>query len=150
MLARLPFIFAFGFATPMLLGGLVLAGIPLLIHLLHKRRYIEVEFAAMRFLIEATRKRARRTRIEQLILLVLRTLVLALLVLAMARPHFETSEGLLTADRPTHRIVVVDTSFSMQVAEKLAELQTGQNSESDAGTGVERARDAVRRLVENG
>ncbi len=150
MLARLPFIFAFGFATPMLLGGLVLAGIPLLIHLLHKRRYIEVEFAAMRFLIEATRKRARRTRIEQLILLVLRTLVLALLVLAMARPHFETSEGLLTADQPTHRIVVVDTSFSMQVAEELAELQTGQNSESDAGTGVERARDAVRRLVENG
>lgn len=150
MLASLPVIFAFGFATPILLGGLVLAGIPLLIHLLHKRRYVEVEFAAMRFLIEATRKRARRTRIEQLILLVLRMLVLALLVLAMARPHFETGEGLLTADQPTHRIVVVDTSFSMQLAEELAELQPGQNSENDAGTGAERARDAVRRLVEDG
>jgi hypothetical protein len=150
MPASLPVIFAFGFATPMLLGGLVLAGIPILIHLLHKRRYVEVEFAAMRFLIEATRKRARRTRIEQLILLVLRTLVLALLVLAMARPHFETGEGLLTTDQPTHRIVVVDTSFSMQLAEVQAELQPGQNSGGDAGTGVERARDAVRRLVETG
>lgn len=150
MPASLPVILAFGFATPILLGGLVLAGIPLLIHLLHKRRYVEVEFAAMRFLIEATRKRARRTRIEQLILLVLRTLVLALLVLAMARPHFETGEGLLTADQPTHRIVVVDTSFSMQLAEELTELQPGPNSESDAGTRVERARDAVRRLVEDG
>jgi hypothetical protein len=150
MLASFPAILAFGFATPILLGGLVLAGIPLLIHLLHKRRYVEVEFAAMRFLIEATRKRARRTRIEQLILLVLRTLVLALLVLAMARPHFETGEGLLTADQPTHRIVVVDTTFSMQLADELATVQPGLNSEGDAGTGVERARDAVRRLVENG
>lgn len=150
MLASFPVILAFGFATPILLGGLVLAGIPLLIHLLHKRRYVEVEFAAMRFLIEATRKRARRTRIEQLILLVLRTLVLALLVLAMARPHFETGEGLLTADQPTHRIVVVDTSFSMQLADEPAAVQPGQNSEGDVGTGVERARDAVRRLVDKG
>lgn len=150
MLATLPVIFAFGFASPLLLGGLALAGIPILIHLLHKRRHVIVEFAAMRFLIEATRKRARRTRIEQLILLVLRTLVVALLVLAMARPHFETAGGLLTADQPTHRIVVVDTSFSMQLAEEVAEIQPGPNSASDAGTGIDKARDAVRKLVENG
>ena len=149
MLATLPVIFAFGFASPLLLGGLVLAGIPVLIHLLHKRRHVVVEFAAMRFLIAATRKRARRTRIEQLILLVLRTLVLALLVLAMARPHFETDGGLLTADQPTHRIVVVDTSFSMQLAEELFEPQSGQNSASDSGTGIDKARDAVRKLIEN-
>ena len=105
-----PVILAFGFASPLLLGGLVLAGIPLLIHLLHKRKYVEVDFAAMRFLIEATRKRARRTRIEQLILLLLRTLVLALLVLALARPHFEVGGGLLSVDQPTHRIVVLETS----------------------------------------
>lgn len=149
MLAILPVIFAFGFASPLLLGGLVLAGIPVLIHLLHKRRHVVVEFAAMRFLIAATRKRARRTRIEQLILLVLRTLVLALLVLAMARPHFETDGGLLTGDQPTHRIVVVDTSFSMQLAEEISEPQPGQNSASDSGTGIDKARDAVRKLIEN-
>ncbi|NQV28741.1 MAG: BatA domain-containing protein [Rhodopirellula sp.] len=150
MASIVPVILAFGFASPLLLGGLVLAGIPILIHLLHKRRYVQVDFAAMRFLIEATRKRARRTRIEQLILLVLRTLVLALLVLALARPHFETGGGLLTGDQPVHRIVVVDTSFSMQLAEEAMELQPGQNSESDSGTGIEKAREAVRRLVENG
>tara|TARA_R110002072_G_scaffold927_1_gene7409 strand:- start:77832 stop:80204 length:2373 start_codon:yes stop_codon:yes gene_type:complete len=150
MLATLPVIFAFGFASPLLLGGLALAGIPVLIHLLHRRRHVIVEFAAMRFLIEATRKRARRTRIEQLILLFLRTLVLALLVLAMARPHFETDGGLLTGDQPTHRIVVVDTSFSMQLAEEIFEPQAGQNSASDSGTGIDKARAAVRRLVENG
>lgn len=150
MVSTLPVIFAFGFASPLLLGGLLLAGIPILIHLLHKRRFVQVDFAAMRFLIEATRKRARRTRIEHLILLMLRTLVLALLVLAMARPHFESGGGLLTGDQPTHRIVVVDASFSMQLAEETAELQPGQNAESDAGTGIDKAREAVRHLVENG
>jgi hypothetical protein len=143
-------ILAFGFASPLLLGGLVLAGIPILIHLLHKRRYVEVEFAAMRFLIEASRKRARRTRIEQLILLVLRTLVLALLVLAMARPHFETGGGLLTGDQPIHRIVVVDTSFSMQTTQELVESLPGQNSADDSGTSLGKARESVRRLVEDG
>jgi hypothetical protein len=142
-------ILAFGFASSLLLGGLALAGIPILIHLLHKRRYVEVEFAAMRFLIEASRKRARRTRIEQLILLVLRTLVLALLVLAMARPHFETGGGLLTGDQPTHRIVVVDTSFSMQATQELVESLPGQNSADDSGTSLGKARESVRRLIEN-
>ena len=143
-------ILAFGFASPLLLGGLLLAGIPILIHLLHKRRFVEVEFAAMRFLLEASRKRARRTRLEQLILLLLRTLALALLVLALARPHFESGGGVLTGDQPTHRIVVVDTSFSMQLAEEATELQPGQDSVNDAETGMERAKKAVTRLVENG
>ncbi len=145
-----PVIFAFGFSSPLLLGGLALAGIPILIHLLHKRRHVVVEFAAMRFLIEATRKRARRTRIEQLILLFLRTLVLALLVLAMARPHFETDGGLLVGDQPTHRIVVVDSSFSMQLAEEISEPQSGQDLVSDSGTGIDKARAAVHQLVETG
>ncbi|MDA1161357.1 MAG: VWA domain-containing protein, partial [Planctomycetota bacterium] len=85
-----------------------------------------------------------------LILLFLRTLVLALLVLAMARPHFETDGGLLTGDEPTHRIVVVDSSFSMQLAEEISEPQSGQNLVSDSGTGIDKARDAVHKLVENG
>lgn len=150
MPVTLPVIFAFGFSSPLLLGGLALAGIPILIHLLHKRRHVVVEFAAMRFLIEATRKRARRTRIEQLILLFLRTLVLALLVLAMARPHFETDGGLLVGDQPTHRIVVVDSSFSMQLAEEISEPQSGQDLVSDSGTGIDKARAAVHQLVETG
>ena len=148
--AVVPIILAFGFASPLLLGGLVLAGIPLLIHLLHKRRYVEVDFAAMRFLIEATRKRARRTRIEQLILLILRTLVLVLLVLALARPHFEVGGGLLSVDQPTHRIVVLDTSFSMQLTQEFVELQLGEQSEIDGGKTIDKVKNAVRQLIENG
>ncbi len=45
---------AFGFASPWLLSGLVLASIPVVIHLLHKRNYKETYWAAMKFLFEAS------------------------------------------------------------------------------------------------
>ncbi len=56
----------------MLLWGLA-AVIPLLIHFLSRRRYDEVPWAAMEFLLAAIRKHARRWRIEQLLLLLVRT-----------------------------------------------------------------------------
>ena len=107
-------LFAFGFASPWMLGGLALGSIPIIIHLLHKRRYRETYWAAMRFLLEAARKNTRRLRVEQLILLVVRTLILLFLVLALAQPYVETLGTYFQADAPTHRIIVVDTSFSMR------------------------------------
>jgi len=80
-------------------GGLAIAGlaavaIPILIHLLSRRRRKPVEWAAMRFLLEAFRKHRRRLRLEQLLLLVVRCLILALLGVALARPILEGT-GLL-------------------------------------------------------
>src|SRR5437764_9984736 len=66
------------FASPALLWGLALAAVPLIIHLLNKRKHREMNWAAMRFLLEAVRKNSRRLRIEQLILLAVRTLLLVL------------------------------------------------------------------------
>ncbi len=106
-------VFAFGFASPWLLAGLALGAMPVIIHLLHKRRYRETDWAAMRFLLEAARKHSRRIRLEQLILLAVRILILVLLVLALARPYVETLGTFFQGDVPTHRIIVVDASFSM-------------------------------------
>lgn len=104
---------AVGFASPWLLLGLVLGGIPVVIHLLHKRRYAETRWAAMRFLIEAARKHSRRLRLEQLLLLTVRTLLLVFIVLALARPYVESFGTYFQAEAPTHRIIVVDASLSM-------------------------------------
>src|SRR6059058_5857406 len=60
------------------------ASVPIIIHLLNRNRYRVVTWAAMRFLLAAQRKNTRRMRLEQLILLVVRTLLVLLLVLAMA------------------------------------------------------------------
>ncbi|MBW3540233.1 MAG: BatA domain-containing protein [Planctomycetes bacterium] len=104
---------AFGFASPWLLGGLVLGGIPIVIHLLHKRQYKTTDWAAMRFLMAAIRRNARRLRLEQLILLAVRTAILLLLALALAQPYVEALGTVWQADVPMHRVIVVDASFSM-------------------------------------
>ena len=106
-------LFAFGFASPFLLWGLALGGLPILIHLLNKRKFRETQWAAMRFLLEAVRKNSRRIRVEQLVLLAVRTLLLCLLVMALARPHFAELGRYFSADVPTHRIIAIDASYSM-------------------------------------
>jgi hypothetical protein len=117
---------AFLFATP--LAALAVAGaaasVPVVIHLLNRNRYRVVTWAAMRFLLAAQRKNTRRMRIEQLILLAVRTLMVLLLVLAMASvmPWAEAVWHSLFPDsvasgamrsRRTHKILVIDGSFSM-------------------------------------
>ena len=70
-----------------MLIGLVAVAIPILIHLLNRQRATLVDWGAMRFLLESLTSRSRRILIEEIILMVLRCLVVALLVLAMARPY---------------------------------------------------------------
>jgi hypothetical protein len=68
------------------LAGLVLMGLPILIHLLNRRRYRVVEWAAMRYLLEAVKQNRRRRRFESWFLLAVRALIVLLLGLALARP----------------------------------------------------------------
>ncbi len=110
----LPIIFALGFANAPLIYGLGAASIPLIIHLLNKRKYREVPWAAMRFLLAAVKKNSRRIRIEQWLLLLVRTMVIILLVLAMAKPFLESLGALpVIAGRRTHRVLAIDGSLSM-------------------------------------
>lgn len=95
-----------------MLGWLSAAAAPLLIHLWSRRRYRQIPWAAMQFLLAAMRSNARRLRLQQWLLIAIRTLIILLVVLAVAEPY---SEGLLAggAGAPTHRVLVVDASFSM-------------------------------------
>jgi len=69
-----------------MLPALVAVGIPILIHLLNRRKAKLVDWGAMRFLLASLASRNRRIMIEEIILMVLRCLLVALLVLAVARP----------------------------------------------------------------
>ncbi len=106
---------AFGFLHPGLLWGLLLAGIPIIIHLLSKRRYRRVRWAAQEWLLAALKKSARRMRLEQLLLLALRTLILLLVALAVARPMAEQGQLALFSTIRTHRVILLDGSLSMGV-----------------------------------
>jgi hypothetical protein len=146
-------VLAFGFFSPLLLSGLALASIPVVIHLLHRRRYVETPWAAMQFLIQATKKQSKRIRLENLILLIVRTLILILIVLALARPHFDTGTGVPGSEQSVHRILIVDSTFSMQ--------RTGASSfisgtpvdeitdDSEADTRFTQAKKAAQAIVQN-
>ena len=74
------------FLNQILLAGLAAAAIPIIIHLLNRRRFKRVPWAAMRFVQVSLQRNQRRMQIEDLILLIIRCLLLALLAFALARP----------------------------------------------------------------
>lgn len=91
-------------------AGLAIAGavavlVPILIHLLSRRRRRPIEWAAMRFLLEAFRRHRRRLRLEQLLLLAVRCLIVALLGLALARPILEGGGLLRGAARAVFLVI---------------------------------------------
>jgi von Willebrand factor type A domain/Aerotolerance regulator N-terminal len=114
MTLAIPIIFALGFANYPLIWGLGAASVPVIIHLLNRRKFREMRWAAMRFLLAAMRKNSRRIRIEQWLLLAIRTLLIMMVVLAMAKPYLESLGALpVLAGRRTHRVLVLDGSLSM-------------------------------------
>ncbi|MBI3860627.1 MAG: BatA domain-containing protein [Planctomycetia bacterium] len=128
---------AFGWGSPALLWWLALAATPVIIHLLSKRRHREMEWAAMRFLLEAMRKNSRRLRIEQLVLMAVRALILALVVVALAQLLLNDPGGLLRPRQPAHKIIVIDASTSMGLVSRDESL-------------FERARQAARAIAGQG
>lgn len=133
---------AFGFASPALLGWVALAAVPVLIHWLFRRRYREVTWAAMQFLHAAARKQSRRTRLEQLLLLAARVLILTLIVFAFARPRWADAGKLARTPPPTLRVIVLDASLSM--GHKTAAVEGGTSSTLfESGKAI--ARDIVKK-----
>ncbi|OLB06802.1 MAG: hypothetical protein AUH06_06640 [Gemmatimonadetes bacterium 13_2_20CM_69_27] len=101
------------FLHPLALLGLAAAGIPALLHLLERRVPPEAEFPPIRYLSEAERQSARRLKLRHLLLLVLRTTLIALIVMAAARPLVR-SRGAVGggAHEPTALALILDNSPS--------------------------------------
>lgn len=131
------------FLQPVLLFALPLLAIPILVHLIHLRRYQSVPWAAMQFLLVASRMSSGYSRLRQWIVLALRALAIAALVFFMARPLASGVSGWLASDVSQLQILVLDRSPSMQqsVAERgVTKLQTVlenyANWSKTVGTGV--------------
>ncbi len=103
------------FLNSPLLWGLLLASVPLIIHLLFRRQYRRIDWAPMRYLKLSLQRNRRRIRIEQLLLLLLRMAMVLLLFFLVARPvmHAEGLSRWLGTGGRTNRIVVLDDSLSM-------------------------------------
>ncbi len=101
------------FLLPVMLFGLAAIAIPPIIHLLNRRRFEVVDWGAMQFLqiSETTR---RRLLIEELLLMLLRMGLIAIMVLAMAAPFIPSALLPGIGPKPNRDIVLIfDGSYSM-------------------------------------
>ena len=77
---------ALTFSDPVLLIGLLAAGIPVLLHLLNRVRSPIMPFSTLRFLRITAQKTSRKRQIQQFLLLLMRMAVFALIAMAIAGP----------------------------------------------------------------
>jgi len=102
------------FLNNIFLPALATAVLPILIHLLTRRRLIRVKWPSLRFLIEIQKKQMKRLKLRQILLLILRVLILLLVIGAFARPAirgvFATG---MAAHENTAVALLIDRSYSM-------------------------------------
>jgi hypothetical protein len=106
--------FGLSFTNPALLHGLWLGLLPLLIHLLNRRRTVSVAFSNVALLQSLQHDRMKRVKLKQILLLILRSLILLLIVFAFSGPTTKgtVAEGIGSAR--TAAVILVDRSLSMR------------------------------------
>jgi hypothetical protein len=105
---------ALSFATPLLLIGLLAAGIPFILHLLSSVRAQDIMFPTLRFLRMSMEKTARRRRLQHWLLLLLRAALFMLLALCVSEPISRATGGWLGGQRYS-AVLILDNGYSMAV-----------------------------------
>jgi hypothetical protein len=116
MTQNLSILAAIGFVAPALaVAGLALAAIPVIIHILNRRRYKVHRWAAMTYLMEALRKNRRRLQFEHWLLMTIRCCALILAGVALARPLgcSNSATGRLLGSATRLNVFVIDNTASM-------------------------------------
>jgi len=117
------------FLQPFLLAGLPLVALPLVIHLINQRRYQTVRWAAMMFLLAASRMSRGYARLRQWLIMAFRMAAIAALIFAVSRPLAGGWLGVTAGGRPDTTIVLLDRSPSMQqtgAGADASKLETGR------------------------
>ena len=97
-----------------MLYGLGMLAVPVAIHLWQRRRVVQVRFSTLRFLKIVAARTSRSSRLENVLLLLLRCLIFALLIMAASRPVITTKAAkLFGGDVPRTVVLAVDNSMSM-------------------------------------
>ncbi|HHH75592.1 MAG TPA: hypothetical protein ENL03_01040, partial [Phycisphaerae bacterium] len=104
---------ALGFLAPLVaITGAAAASAPIIIHLLNRRRFKILDWAAMRFLLESLRKNRKRLRIEEIIMLVIRTLVVLLLAAFLGMMIWQSQTTIMGKGSKTV-VFVLDDTYSL-------------------------------------
>jgi hypothetical protein len=103
-----------GLLNPLLLALGLAAAVPLLLHLLQRHQGPRVEFPALRYLRRAEKESARRIRVRQLLLMMLRVAAVLLIAFAAARPFVQAAGN---GHSPTAAVIILDNSLSTSLVD---------------------------------
>ncbi|MCA9036576.1 MAG: BatA and WFA domain-containing protein [Planctomycetaceae bacterium] len=123
------------FMNPLALTGLLGVSLAVIAHLISRRRFDVVQWGAMQFLNPA-RKTRRKLKLEELLLMLIRMSMIALLVMAVTRPWLPS--GLFSGYRSMGSraiVLVIDGSNSMTRGDGLNTLH--QNAKRRAAEFLE-------------
>lgn len=102
------------FLQPFILWGLPLVLLPVIIHLINRLRHRPQPWAAMRFLVSATRASTSHAKLRQFLILLFRVLAVLTLILFLARPLAGGWMGWMLSPAPDVVVILLDRSASME------------------------------------
>lgn len=120
------------FIRPLFLWGLPLSVLPIVLHFWGRRRSPPTLFSNVDVLREAIRNHLFPAQLRRWLLLIVRTALIAMILIALARPVFQGALG----SRGRRGVVLLDASYSMRAT------QFGQSA-------FDRARSLARILLES-
>ena len=134
------------FLNPILLAvGLACVAAPIIIHILMRRKRQPIAWGAMQFLLQAYQQQRRRLRLEQVLLLAARCLIIALLALALGKPVIGAiREGFASPSRTLY--VVLDNGLTQQIAVPGAAVSATGDASSSFAMAKARAIEAINQL----
>jgi len=108
------------FLNAAILFGLGLTALPVILHLLLRNRPKKLPFPALRLLLQTKKSNTRRLKLKHLWLLLLRILLIALMVLALARPTLPAADySLSTGDLIRLAMIVAVAVIADRVMSRL-------------------------------
>src|SRR5215470_8542055 len=104
------------FLAPAFLVGALAIGLPIVFHLIRRTTRERTLFSSLLFLLPSPPRLTRRSRLEHILLLLLRCLVLCLLAVGFSRPFIKKAVPPEPPSATRRTLVLVDTSASMRRA----------------------------------
>jgi hypothetical protein len=130
------------FLQPFILWALPLILIPVIIHLINRLRHRRQSWAAMRFLLSATRSSISHAKLRQFLVLLFRVLAVLMLILFLSRPLAGGWLGWALSPAPDAILILLDRSASMETKAPGAALSRREQAVkllSDAAEGFQQA-----------
>lgn len=112
------------FLAPLYLLAAAAITLPILFHLIQRRPRGEQTFSSLMFLSPSPPRMVRRSRLDQWLLLLMRALALLAIAFAFMRPFFRSPDTMESGALGRQRLILVDTSASMQRAGAWSQAQT--------------------------